>query len=80
MANLLEFAIYRLSFSLFCFMNCKFGKKLHSIVMESEDRGNLRVPGRDLGTVEGNTWLQHLCAGLEDLLHVALRLARVQQG
>lgn len=37
MANLLEFAIYRLSFSLFCFMNCKFGKKLHSIVMESED-------------------------------------------
>lgn len=31
-------------------------------------------------TVEGDTFPQHLCAGLEDLLQVALRLAQGPAG
>ena len=38
MENLLQFAIYRLSFILFCYMNCKGAKKLYWIIMEDGDR------------------------------------------
>lgn len=37
MENLLQFAIYRLSFILFSYVNCKFGRILYYIFMEGGD-------------------------------------------